>query len=394
MIFFFTSLISSRAKSIRFIFDTFKPEIIIAPTFGSIPHLMFGLMGKKAGIPMMVPTDAKVRGHFFFSYSYNYDNGNLLDRIDSLNSNLASSHNLEKARKYIADFRKNFKKPENAGTQNPGSKEKTLWRKIRHFLSPFYQIFKWYTDKEQRKNYWENIGPCTDYRPPSIILRDHYAYDRNLKFANNYKYQPLEIIKKFAYFPLQVQPEESIDVSAPFFTNQVEIARLVAMSLPDDYTLVVKEHPAMVGLRPSSYLEKLDRTPNVKLADYRISSEELLLKTDLVIAPIGTTIAEAAFLNKPVIQIGNLGTTLKLPNVWKHTDMTTLAAKIKEILAVNLKTKEYERKLENYVSAVYDTCFEINYNKIWEKGEGEKDSLWLAYKKELENKLGKNDNKD
>ena len=141
----------------------------------------------------------------------------------------------------------------------------------------------------------------------------------------------------------------------------------------------------MVGLRPPSYLEKIARTPNIKLIDYRISGEEVLKKSALVVSPSGTTIAEAAFLRKPVIQLGNLGTTLKLPNVFKHTDTATLSAKIKEVLNINLNTAEYERRLENYVAAVYDIGFNVNYQQAWKKGEKDVlESLWGIYKKEIE----------
>ena len=50
-------------------------------------------------------------------------------------------------------------------------------------------------------------------------------------------------LKSFIYFPLQFQPEEIIDVKSPFFSNQIETARQVALSLPGSYTLVVKDHP-------------------------------------------------------------------------------------------------------------------------------------------------------
>ena len=180
----------------------------------------------------------------------------------------------------------------------------------------------------------------------------------------------------------------NMDVVAPFFGNQIETARQVAMSLPDDYTLAVKEHPEMLGLRPPSYIEKVARTPNVKLIDYRISSEEVLKKADLIISTSGTTISEAAFLKKPVIQLGNLGTTLKLPNVFKHTDMTTLATKIKEILKIDLNTAEYERRLENFVAAVYDTGFDFKYGTVWAKGTGDNmENIWTIYKKEIENNI-------
>lgn len=374
-------------KSILSICETFKPDVIIAPTYASIPHIMWNLFSKKHGIPMLVLGDSKVRGNYIFSKNFNYTEGDFIDRIDNLNSGKVQSPNIAKAKNYIADFRKNFKLPEGFEYWNPGSKEKSLWKKIRHFLSPFYQIFKWYT--KPHIDYWENIGPSIDYRPPSIILRDHFTYDRNLKASQKYKYYPFEKLGKYVYFPLQTQPEEAIDVSAPFFNNQIEVARQVAMSLPDDYVLAVKEHPTMVGLRSPSYYEKLDRTPNVKLIDYRIPSEKLLLKTDLLIAPVGTTIAEAALLKKPAIQLGEHGTTLKLPNVWHHTDMTTLAEKIKEILKVNINTSDYEQKLENFVAAAYDTGLAIDYSGMWERGSDEKkkNDLWQFYKKEIVNNL-------
>ena len=110
-------------------------------------------------------------------------------------------------------------------------------------------------------------------------------------------------------------------------------------------------------------------------------------KADLIISPSGTTISEAAFLKKPVIQLGNLGTTLKLPNVFKHTDMTTLPKKIKEVLKIDLNTAEYERRLENYVAAVFDVTFDFDYMKAWEKGIGDLEKLWIFYKKEIENNL-------
>lgn len=374
-------------KCIKNVFENFKPDLIISPNFVTLHHLMFNLYAKKKAVPMIALTDSKISGNYFFSESFCHDKGEFFDRLEALNSGRATSQNIEKAKKYIADFRKNFKKPEGAEYWNPGSHEKTLWQKFRHFLSPFYHIVRWYIDKPI--NYWESIGISIDYKPPSIILRDHFAYDRYLKFTRNYKYYPFEKLDKFVYFPLQTQPEESIDVSAPFFNNQIEVARQVAMSLPDDYTLVVKEHPTMVGMRSPSYLEKIDHTPNVKLIDYRIPSQEVLKKARLVICPVGTTIAEAAILKKPVIQLGNLGITLKLPNVSRHTDMPTLSQKIKEVLNANLETKEYEQKLENFVAAVFDIGLEINYSVMWEKGKDleRQEELWNFYKKEIYKRL-------
>ncbi|MFA6552482.1 MAG: hypothetical protein WCT19_03205 [Candidatus Paceibacterota bacterium] len=368
-------------------FDEFKPDIIITPNFVALQHLISYFIAKKRGIPMVALMDSKINANYIFMYDYNYASGSFHNRVDELNAGKAKSSNAEKAKKYIEEFRKKFKVPEGAEYNSFGNKKRTLWQKIRNMLSPYYHIYKWYTTKQI--NHWRSVGPTIDYRPPKIILRDHYAFRRYIKFSNNFKYYPFEKIGKCAYFPLQVQPEATIDVIAPFFNNQIEAARLVAMSLPDDYTLVVKEHPAMIGKRPPSYFEKLNRTPNIKLIDYRIPSQKVMEKASLIVSPSGTTVAEAAFLNKPVIQLGNLGTTEKLPNVWKHTDMPALPKKIKEVLSANLKTDDYERKLLNYVSAAYDCGIEANYLNMWERGKevDKMDKLWNFYKTEIEKLL-------
>ena len=378
-----TNYVMAVYKNIKQIFESFKPDLIIVPNFVALPHIMFNLYALKRGVPMMGVTDVKVRGYYIFNYQYQDTKGSFYDRVDELNEKRAETENRENARKYIREFREKFKEP--TYMELFQEEPKNIWQKIKHEISPYVQIARWYYKKPI--DVIKSTGITLDYRPPRIILRDHYCHKRYKRFTEKFNYYSFNKIKKFVYFPLQVQPEASIDVAAPYFSNQIEVARLAAMSLPDDYTLVVKEHPAMVGLRPPSYIEKIDRTANVKLIDYRISSEEVLRRADLVISPNSTTISEAAFLQVPTIQLGDLGTTLKLPNVFKHTDMPTLASKIKEVLKVNLKTDEYERRLENYVAAAFDEGMKFNYFEAWERGTEDLEKLWVFYKKEMGNVL-------
>ena len=363
-------------KCIKYIFTTFGPELIMAPNFVSLSHIMFHLYAKQRGVNMVTITDSKITGNYIFSLGYNDDTGPFYDRVDNLNQGIETSSNGERAKRYIREFREHFKNPDYI---NPPSARKPMIKRIRHLLSPFYHSLLWYLKKPV--NSIQGLGAIPDYRSPRIIFRDYYAKKRYNTFTEHFAYFPLEKINKFVYFPLQFQPEASIDVLAPYFNNQIETARLVALSLPDDYTLVVKEHPAMVGLRPPSYIQKVARTVNVKLIDYRIPSKMILERAALVVSPNSTTMLEAAFFWKPAIQLGNLGTTLRLPNVFKHTDMTTLPKKIKEVLQTNLKIEVYERRLENYVAAAYDTGFNLKYVHMWEQGgtPEELEQLWAAY---------------
>lgn len=371
-------------KCAKKVFNDFRPDIIVAPNIISFPHIIFNLFAKKHGIKMSGVTDSKVSGYWIFTHNFFDDEGTFFDQVDMLNAGKIETKSREKAKLYISEFRKNFINPDYTVKIAP---KMSLIKKIRFELYPYKLVLRWYI-KGPSKNYLESVVVAPDYQPPKYILRDHYCHKRYKKFMDNLNYYPFDKIKKYIYYSLQVQPEATMEVMAPFFCNQIEIARLVAMSLPGDYSLVVKEHPAMVGLRPPSYIEKVARTPNVKLIDYRISSKEVLEKADMVISPNSTSIAEAAFLRKPAIQLGNLGTTLRLPNVFKHTDISTLSSKIKKVLKINLNNKEYERRLENYVAAAFDEGFDFKYQVVWSKGRGDDmDVLWRLYKKEIERNL-------
>lgn len=372
-------------KCLKKVFSEFRPDIIIAPNFVSLHHIMFNLYAKAQGIKMISFFGCKIKGVSLFYYDYLNSEGPFFDRVEELYRGEAESQNIEKARQYISGFRKEFKRLTYAPKID--DKKKSLWQIIKSHLAPWANIARWYWCRPKKA--WEVVGVSPDFRPPYFILRDYIASKRYKHFADNFKYYSLDKIKKFVYLPLQVQPEIAIDVAAPFFSNQLEVARLVAMSLPEDYVLVVRDAPAMVGRRTPSYMEKLARTPNVKLVDYRVSTQEVLGRADLVVSFGGTTLAEAAFYSKPGIQVGDFGITLKLPNVFKHTDMTTLASKIKEVLKVNLNNQEYERKLEKYVAANYDAGYEVDFFDVWYGRDKDlAESAWQIYKAEIERLTG------
>lgn len=373
-------LVMAIYKNIRYFFEKFNPDIIVCPNFVALPHIMFNLYGLKRGIPMIALVDSKMPGRCIFVEGYQHDQGRFFDYLNALNNREFETPSREEARQYIQEFRDSFKTPI-ATDQNTIRGRETLTQRIKSRLRPYKEIVRWHISRPADVL---KLGPTYEYRPPGIILRDHICSKRYKKFMDAYRYYPWEKLEKYVYFPLQFQPEETIDVRAPYFSNQIEIARLVAQSMPDDYTLAVKEHPAMVGKRPPSYIEKVARTVNVKLIDYRISTEKVLRKAALVVSPSSTTIAEAAFLRIPAIQLGDLGITLKLPNVTRHTDMTTLPGKIRETLAISLQTEEYEWRLQNFVAAVLDVGFDYNYVKAWERGVEDKETLWNIYKNEME----------
>lgn len=361
-------------------FDYFNPDLVIAPNFVALPHIVFGLSAKRRSIPMMAVTDSKVRGVYLFSIDHNDTNQLLRSRLEALNSGMTKSPNASRAESYVAQMRSKFLQPTTFASTDLAV---PFLKRLQQELAPYREIAKWYLRRPV--NLLPNIGITADYRPPRIILRDHYAKKAYKRFMDRFDYDDFASIKKFAYVPLQFQPEETIDVKAPFFNNQIETARQVAMSMPDDYVLVVKEHPGMVGYRPPSYIRKIARLVNVKFIDYRIPNDQILKRAGVIISQNSTTIAEAAYFNKPAIQLGNLATTQLLPNVSRHTDMPSISSAIRSALKIDVTSEDYENRLRNFVAAVYDTGFELDYQKLWEEGRDteEMSNLWSFFRAEI-----------
>jgi CDP-glycerol glycerophosphotransferase (TagB/SpsB family) len=111
---------------------------------------------------------------------------------------------------------------------------------------------------------------------------------------------------QFAFFGLHMQPESSIDVWSPFFSNQTRVVELLARSLPPTHKLLVKLHKSDVPNYSPAYLEALERFPGVELVSPYADTHELIRKASLVVSIQGTMGLEAALLGKPVIMFGNL----------------------------------------------------------------------------------------
>lgn len=110
----------------------------------------------------------------------------------------------------------------------------------------------------------------------------------------------------FALFGLHMQPEASVDVWAPFFSNQIRVVELMSRSLPPTHKLLVKLHQSDVTNYAPEYLAELAKFPGVELVSPYAITREFVERADLVFSIQGTMGQEAALLGKPVIMFGNI----------------------------------------------------------------------------------------
>ena len=111
-------------------------------------------------------------------------------------------------------------------------------------------------------------------------------------------------------YALQYTPESSINGLSPYYVDQIRAIDHLLLGLPSGVFLAVKEHPAMSGLRPSSFYKHLLLRPNVALFSEETPTRDMINNSLFVSTVTGTIAIEAFMLKKEVLQFG--------PSLFKH----------------------------------------------------------------------------
>ncbi len=136
----------------------------------------------------------------------------------------------------------------------------------------------------------------------------------------------------YAFFGLHMQPESSIDVWAPFFSNQMWVIELISRSLPPTHRLLVKVHKSDVSNYTRAQLDRMKALPAVELVEPGADARSFIENADLVVAIQGTIGLEGALIGKPVLMLGDSPVTI-FPSVSSVGNIEDLPALIKRKLA-------------------------------------------------------------
>ena len=171
---------------------------------------------------------------------------------------------------------------------------------------------------------------------------------------------------RYCFYPLHTEPEVSLLVYGRPFLNQIEVIRTLALSLPVDMVLVVKEHPWMVGKRTMGAYQKLLDIPRVRLVSPAMDARALIASASLVAVVTGSVALEAAILGKPVITFGECPYNALPPAlVQRCKDLRELPQLVRSMLSGYARD---DAALEAYVAAVYATSESVNlYSVLLEK---------------------------
>ncbi|OGF63359.1 hypothetical protein A2662_02645 [Candidatus Giovannonibacteria bacterium RIFCSPHIGHO2_01_FULL_45_33] len=209
----------------------------------------------------------------------------------------------------------------------------------------------------------ESLLDGTIYRKvPQFIVKQ---FQINLKKEYEALQSNPDLSKKFVYVPLGFQPERTTSPQGDMFVDQILTVKILSFSLPKDWLIYVKEHPAQwwlrMGINYSSarykgYYNRLASIPNVKLVPVNDNSYELIGKSQAVAVVTGTAGWEAVLRSKPTLIFG-YPWYRDCPEVFRINDTKTCNAALNKIVG---GYKVSQQNLVNFLKS-FDEATDVAY---------------------------------
>jgi capsular polysaccharide export protein len=144
----------------------------------------------------------------------------------------------------------------------------------------------------------------------------------------------------------------AIAVRAPHCRDQLMLVRRCSASLPEGFSLYVKEHPHDLGGLPAATLRALARMPKVVLVPPALSSHELIQASALVLTINSTVGLEALMFGTPVLTLAR--TFHNGPGLSTHVeDLARLPERVREALQRPVDQAAVRRLVAAMLRATY-----------------------------------------
>ena len=335
------SILEKECKLYELILDEIQPDFLITSETALHQQHLFYEICRKRGIKVLMLNQSKFAYKCIISQElHKLDSMPALSKIpskkrtfDELLNVLTSTDNTKQLQLYSKNF---------------GNSKSSKLKAVSEY------IFK--SDNSNTETHFSYYG-----RSKFKVLVDYLIKSRKATTRKSFidKYLEYEIYdnEQFVLFTLHQEPERTLLIAAPFYTNQLEVIRHIAKSLPPGYKLYVKEHFSQLlrEWREISYYKEIIEIPNVRLYHPSANIEKLIQKSSLVISIGGTTSFEAAFYQKPSIIMADLGFAI-LPSVQKLNSLEELPLMIRH----GLETKVNSDDLDKYLSILDEHSFDFD----------------------------------
>ena len=336
------SILYQECKLFENILLTAKPDFLIIRETALHHDYLFHKMCKKLGVKILMLNQSKFGYQCILSEELHK-----LDNLENLDDIKYSGRTFEQLLNYL--------------NSNDYSKQLISYKNKRAVSQ--FERFKAATEFLSSSN--SNINTHYSYfgRTKSRVLFNELKSSLKKRIRDNYINKNLLYNipnEKFVLFALHMEPERSLLLAAPFYTNQLETVKSIAKSLPIGYKLLVKEHfsQSIRGWREISFYKELLEIPNVSMIHPTVPISKLIPKSSLVISVGGTVSFEACFYEKPSIIFADLGYTM-INSISKLENIDELPLLIRK----SLDDKPNVEELDKYVTAMAQHSFEFD---LWD----------------------------
>lgn len=323
------SILEQECRLFEKIIDETNPDLVIIEQPALHQTNLFYLMCKSQGIKTLM-----INPSFLAHKSFLSQEPNVIDSDEKLDEIIPQGRNFDELRSYRNSL--NFSKVINNYATNFASKKNEKLKAAVDYL------FK--SKNTNTKTHYTYYG-----RGKTCVLLSSIMISLKRKIRKSFldKNTVTKITDKeqFVYFPLQVVPDRNSLIGAPYFTNQLECVRHIAKSIPINYKLYVKEHPAQNQTwRKISEYKEIMEIPNVKLVHHAVPVDQLYKNCSLVITTAGTSGFEAAFYEKPSLTFADVGYSI-LPSVTRVRELELLPQYIEHSLEQKVSVSDLDKFL-------------------------------------------------
>ena len=335
-------ILEQECKLFEKILDEVKPDFLITPMTTLHNNHLFYEICKARKIRILMIRSSFLISRYIISEEFHL--------IGELNNSKHNFESFEDAQTFLKDYDSNVKLEMELKADSTSSK-------IIYFKAILKFLFSKNTNPKTHFTYYGR----TKFTVLVNTVYDKLKTKYRKFFINKNLIRTIENEKPIIYFPLQIEPERSLLIAAPKYTNQIQVIRNIANVLPKGYELYVKEHPMSVvrSWHPVSFYKEIMSLSNTKLIHPSVKSKDLIKKSSLIITISSTTGIEATFYKKPSIIFSDLDFSI-ISSVHKIKSIDELSSAIETYLKKDVKLSD----LNNYINLIDANSFVLNWDSM------------------------------
>jgi len=174
---------------------------------------------------------------------------------------------------------------------------------------------------------------------------------------------------KFIYFPLHLNPEYSTLYQGGMITDQLVLIEMLSKSIPSNWTVLVKEHPATIKfrLRPKKFYKKISSFPNVFFIRTFEDTHKIISRSSMIATISGTSAWEAILRGKPVLTFSPYKDVFNATDLSSEVkDMNSLPETIRNELEriSNITPEERQKRITKLLDSILINSFWVTHPKV------------------------------